>query len=270
MREDLKRRILFFTLFLGFFLSCRKVPLTKRSQLALIPDQELYAMSYREYKNYISKAPLSKDPEKIAMVNRVGKRIASAVETYLRENGYEEKLPYYKWEFNVVEEDTINAWCMPGGKVVVYTGILPIAKDDNGLAVVMGHEVAHAVAEHGNERMSQALLVQLGGVALQEALKSKPKETQSIFLGLYGIGAQVGILLPYSRKQESEADYMGLIFMAMAGYHPKHAPLFWERMRKLKKGVSPPEFLSTHPSDERRMKDLEAKIPEALKYYRPH
>jgi predicted Zn-dependent protease len=160
----------------------------------------------------------------------------------------------------------VNAWCMPGGKVVVYTGILPVTKNENGLAVVMGHEIAHAIAEHGNERMSQELLRQAGGVALTVALKDNPEETRNLWLAAYGLGSEVGVMLPFSRLHESEADHLGLIFMAMAGYDPREAPDFWTRMAEAG-GQKPPEFLSTHPSDETRISSLNNWMPEALKYY---
>lgn len=200
------------------------------------------------------------------MVKRVGQRIQVAVEKYMADNNLRRQLEDYLWEFNLVESKEINAWCMPGGKVVVYTGILPITKDENGLAVVMGHEIAHAVAKHGNERMSQGLLTEMGGVALTVALRDKPAQTQQLFMTAFGVGAQVGVLLPFSRVQESEADHLGLIFMAMAGYDPHGAVTFWERMAQ-QGGAKPPEFLSTHPSDETRINKIKAELPEALQYY---
>jgi predicted Zn-dependent protease len=200
------------------------------------------------------------------MVKRVGRRIQGAVEKYMTDNNFRHQLEGYQWEFNLVESKEVNAWCMPGGKVVVYTGILPVAKDENGLAVVMGHEIAHAVAKHGNERMSQGLLTELGGVALSVALRDKPQQTQRLFMNAFGVGAQVGVLLPFSRTHESEADHLGLIFMAMAGYDPHGAVTFWERMAQ-QGGSKPPEFLSTHPSDQTRINKIKAELPEALKYY---
>ena len=173
----------------------------------------------------------------------------------------------FKWEFNLVEDNTVNAWCMPGGKVVFYTGILPITKDEKGIAVVMGHEIAHAIARHGNERMSQGLALQGGGIALSLALSDKPELTQNLFQQAYGLGGQLG-MLKYSRSHDSEADKMGLVFMAMAGYDPREAVEFWKRMAA-QGGQKPPEFLSTHPSDDTRIKDLEDFMPEALKYYKP-
>jgi predicted Zn-dependent protease len=174
----------------------------------------------------------------------------------------------YKWEFNLIESEEVNAWCMPGGKVVFYTGILPVTQTEAGIAVVMGHEIAHAVAEHGNERMSQSLIAELGGIALSEAVKNEPAQTQQLWFAAYGLGATVGVLLPFSRTQESESDRLGLIFMAMAGYNPQEAVNFWKRMAAQKGGNAPPEFLSTHPADETRIKDLQNEIPEAMKYYK--
>ena len=202
------------------------------------------------------------------MVNRVGKRIAAAAEEFLKEAGAQDKIENYQWEFNVIKDDeTANAWCMPGGKVAVYTGILPYTKNDAGLAAVLGHEVAHAIAEHGNERMSQALVAQLGGVALAVALKDKPNETQQIFMAAYGITANVGALLPYSRLHENEADRIGLTIMAKAGYNPNEAVRFWQAMSE-KGGSRPPTFLSTHPAPESRIEKIKSHIPEAMRYYK--
>jgi predicted Zn-dependent protease len=191
------------------------------------------------------------------------------VEDYFAERRISSRLKGYAWEFNLVENDTINAWCMPGGKVVVYTGILPIARDETGLAVVMGHEIAHAVAEHGSERMSQGLMVQMGGIALSEALKTKPAMTYDLFMTSYGVGSQVGVMLPFSRTHESEADRLGVIFMAMAGYDPRESVAFWTRMAQESKGQKPPELLSTHPADTKRIENLKRLMPEALQYYHP-
>ncbi|MBZ0243405.1 MAG: M48 family metallopeptidase, partial [Bacteroidales bacterium] len=202
------------------------------------------------------------------MVKTVGAKIKTAVEAYFRQQGMSSELDGYSWEFNLIESPEANAWCMPGGKVVFYTGILPITKDETGLAVVMGHEIAHAIAEHGNERMSQSLISELGGVALAVALQEKPAETQQLWLTAYGIGSQVGVMLPFSRLHESEADRLGLIFMAMAGYNPNEAVGFWQRMADMKNGQSPPEFLSTHPSDATRIRQIKSWLPEAMTYYK--
>jgi len=253
---------------LFFLLACATVPLTERKSLRFIPDSQLLSLSFQQYSEVLKKSKLSNDPMKAPRVRRVGERIAKASEEFLRESKMEEDIKNYKWEFNLIEDDKVaNAWCMPGGKVAVYTGILPLTQDETGLAVVMGHEVAHAMAKHGNERMSEALLVQLGGVGLSVALAKEPALTQQIFMGVYGVGAQVGIMLPYSRLHESEADRIGLVLMAKAGYDPREAVPFWQRMNK-KGGSRPPEFLSTHPAPETRIKDIKTHIREAMKYYK--
>ncbi len=255
-------------LLLLFFASCATVPITERKTIHLVSDQELTALSLQEYSKVLKQSKLSHDSAKVQMMRTVGGRIAKATEDLLREQGLAEDIQSYKWEFNLVEDDkTVNAWCMPGGKVVVYTGILPLTQNETGLAVVLGHEIAHAVAKHGNERMSQGLLAQMGGVALSVALSTQPAAATDLFLQAYGLGAQVGFLLPYSRVQEAEADRIGLTLMAKAGYDPREAVPFWKRMNE-KGGGRPPEFLSTHPAPETRIKEIEAHIPEAMKYYR--
>jgi len=246
--------------------ACSTVPITGRKQLSLIPQSEMLSMSYQQYDEFLKSNKLSTDQEKTAMVKRVGGRIQKAVETYFTQNNMSDYLRDFRWEFNLVESEDVNAWCMPGGKVVVYTGLLPVAQNEAGLAVVMGHEIAHAIAEHGNERMSQQLVAQMGGMALSAALQNKPEKTQALWMTVFGVGAQVGVLLPYSRTQESEADELGLIFMAMAGYDPNEAVNFWQRMSAGKAG-SVPEFLSTHPSDQTRINNLKKLVPEAMKYY---
>lgn len=203
------------------------------------------------------------------MVVRVGKRITKAVEDYYAKNGIIDKLTGFKWEYNLVEDKAVNAWCMPGGKIVVYTGLLPITQNEAALAVVMGHEVSHALLQHGNQRMSTGIAQQLGGVALSVAVANKPAETQNLFLGAYGVGSTVGVMLPFSRNHELQADKYGLIFSAMAGYNPREAIPLWERMEKASQGQKPPEFLSTHPSEGRRIDQLNKFMDEALKYYKP-
>jgi len=248
---------------------CTKVAMTGRSQLNLIPASEMMSMSYQQYAEVVKGSKLSGDSAQVRRIRAVGTRIQRAVEGYFAEIGKSDQLRDYKWEFNLIESDEQNAWCMPGGKVAFYTGILPVCRDDTGIAVVMGHEVAHAVAEHGAERMSQALLTQLGGVALSTAISSEPERTQALWMGAFGLGAQYGVLLPFSRTQESEADHLGLVFMARAGYHPEAALAFWQRMASQGKGQAPPEFMSTHPSDETRMQKIQELLPEAEKQYRP-
>ncbi len=250
--------------------SCGTVPVTGRKQLDLIPDSEMMAMSSTRYDEFLSSHKISDDREKVEMVQSVGNGIKGAVEKYFSNHGISGRLKDFQWEFNLIESDEINAWCMPGGKVVVYSGLLPVARDETGLAVVIGHEIAHAVAKHGNERMSQQLLAQLGGMALAEALEEEPEKTQNLWLTVYGLGAQVGVILPFSRTHENEADHMGLIFMAMAGYDPREAVDFWKRMMAQKKGGSPPVFLSTHPSDQTRINNMKKLMPEAMEYYREY
>ena len=200
------------------FNSCSTVPLTGRQQLNIIPSSQMLSMSADQYGQFLKENKPSTDQKGVLLVRTVGKRIQSAVEQYMAQNNLSDRLNGYNWEFNLVESKQVNAWCMPGGKVVVYTAILPITKDEAGLAVVLGHEIAHAIAEHGNERMSQGLLVQFGGMALSELIKNKPQATQQLCMSAFGAGAQYGALLPFSRTQESEADHLGLIFMSMAGY----------------------------------------------------
>ena len=263
------KKCLLFMLYAFFLLiSCSTVPITGRQQLNLVSSHELNAVSFKSYNDFLSQHKVIGSTEQAQIVKRVGRRIQTAVEQYFAENNSSARLEGYEWEFNLVDDATINAWCMPGGKVVVYTGILPIVKDEPGLAVVMGHEIAHAVANHGNERMSQSLLLNMGGVALVTALSAKPQETKNLFLTIYGLGSQVGLVLPYSRVQESEADHLGLIFMAMAGYDPNNALEFMQRMENSAKGSATPQFLSTHPSDQTRIDNIKKLIPEAMKYYR--
>ncbi len=248
--------------------ACATVPVTGRSSMSIIPDAEVLSMSLESYKEVLKKSKPSKDMAKVQAVKRVGARIAQATEEFFRENGMESEIRNYQWEFNLLEDDKmVNAWCMPGGKVAVYTGILPLTQDDTGLAVVVGHEIAHAISKHGNERMSQGLLVQVGAGVLSEALSRNPSATNQIFMTAYGLGANVGILLPYSRLHESEADRIGLVLMAKAGYDPREAIPFWQRMSK-KSGERSPEFLSTHPAPETRIRQIESDIPEAMRYFK--
>lgn len=264
------KRKTFIALSFGFILfACQKNAITGRRSLNLIPESEMIGMSLTEYDKFLAEhKPLPATDNRVVTVRRIGARIQTSVEKYYADKGLSDQLAGFKWEFNVVDENTINAWCMPGGKVVVYTGILPVTQDEASLAIVMGHEIAHAVAKHGTERMSQGMLVQLGGQALSVALQTKPAITQALFQQSYGIGSQLGIL-KFSRTHETEADKMGLVFAAMAGYNPEVAIGFWERMAAAGGGQAPPEFLSTHPSDATRIADLKAYMPEAKKYYNP-
>ncbi|MDZ4663416.1 MAG: M48 family metallopeptidase [Bacteroidota bacterium] len=265
----LKKISLCIILVLGItFIACHRNAVTGKIGLNLVPENDLMAMSDVEYKKFLAEHPPMFDgDEKVQLVKNCGQRIQKAVEKYYNDKGLKNELASYKWEFNVVDEATINAWCMPGGKVVVYTGLLPVTQDEKGLAVVMGHEIAHAVARHGNQRMSQGMLAQFGGAVLSVALSQKPQAVQNLFLQSFGLASGLG-MLKYSRKHESEADKMGLIFAGMAGYDPEAAIAFWERMAA-GGGQKPPELLSTHPSDEKRIKDLKAFMPEAKKYYKP-
>lgn len=249
--------------------SCYKNPVTGRSSLNIVPESEMRSMATQQYATFLSQNPpiastTSRDAD---MVQRVGSRLAAAVQTYLNQKGQADLISGYQWEFHLVNNNEANAWCMPGGKVVVYSGIMPLVQNEAGLAVVLGHEIGHAIARHGNERMSQQLAVQLGGATLSAAMSSKPQQTQDIFNAVYGAGSTLGTLA-YSRKQESEADHMGLIFMAFAGYNPNEAVPFWQRMAA-KGGAKPPAFLSTHPADATRIKDIQKWVPEAMNYYRP-
>jgi predicted Zn-dependent protease len=249
------------------FQFCSLVPLTGRRQLSLVSDADMISTSFVQYDQFLKENKLSSNTAQTNMVKGVGRRIQNAVTTYFAQHNLSQDLGGYAWEFNLIESKEVNAWCMPGGKVVVYSGILPVTQNETGLAVVMGHEIAHAAAKHSNERMSQALVEQLGGQTLAAALKQKPQQTQDLLMSLFGVGVQIGAILPYSRVQESEADHLGLIFMAMAGYDPNGAIEFWQRMSE-SAGAQPIEFLSTHPSDANRIKKIKSEIPEAMKYYK--
>jgi predicted Zn-dependent protease len=252
--------------------ACTTNAITGRSQLSLVSDDQMQQMAVTEYKQFLSDNKVvssgqSKDAE---MVKRVGSRIAAAVTSFYNGQGIASELKNYKWEYNLVNSNQVNAWCMPGGKIVVYTGILPVTQNEAALAVVVGHEVAHAVLKHGAERMSEGLVQQLGGVALSVALANKPAETQSMFMQAYGLGSSVGAILPHSRRQELEADKYGLIYTALAGYNPREAIPLWQRMEAMANGQQkPPEFLSTHPTEQNRIQRLQEQMPEALKYYKP-
>lgn len=252
-----------------FLASCSTVPFTGRSQLSLVDDSTLQQEATLSYQAFLKdpKTKVLTTGADAAMVQRVGSRISTAINTYFKENGYGSKYDY-KWEFKLIQDPNINAWCMPGGKVAVFTGILPVTKTEAALAAVVGHEIAHAIAHHSAERVSQTMLAQAGGAAIGAATANKSQTTQAILNQLYGVGGQL-TLLNYSRNQETEADRMGLIFMAMAGYNPNEAIGFWQRMSQAKQGGgAPPEFLSTHPSDASRINNIQKLIPEAMKYYK--
>ncbi|MFC0775631.1 M48 family metallopeptidase [Terrimonas alba] len=265
------KRVSYFLLISTVVIACSKNTITGRSQLKLLPESQLQAMATEQYQQFLSTNKVvspsaNRDAE---MVTRVGQRISRAVEQYYASKGLSNELEGYKWEYKLVESKDANAWCMPGGKIVVYTGLLPITQNEAALAAVMGHEVSHAIFNHGNERMSQAMGAEAVGMGLQVALANKPAATQNLFLTAFGLGSQVGVLLPFSRKHELEADRYGLIWTAMAGYNPREAIALWDRMEKASSGQKPPEFLSTHPSEGTRKQQLEKYMPEALKYYKP-
>ena len=248
---------------------CATNLVTGRKQLRLVSESELQLMAVSQYRTFLTEHKVvGSGNSDAAMVKHVGNRIANAVTKYYDDQGKPQILEGYNWEFNTIESEEVNAWCMPGGKVMVYTGMFAITQNETALAIVLGHEIAHAIAKHGSERMSQALVQQLGGMALNVALMNEPEQTRNLFLLSYGIGSQVGAILPWSRQQETEADKFGLIFSAMAGYDPREAIPFWQRMSSAG-GAKPPEFLSTHPADDTRMKKLKRFMPEALKYYSP-
>ena len=249
-----------------FASGCSTVPITGRKQLNLVSDRQLIPQSAASYDQVIQNGPLSANRQQTEMIQRVGARISAAVDHYFDEQGRPEIVRGFDWEFNLIEEDVPNAWCMPGGKVAFYTGILPFTQDETGVAVVMGHEVAHAIARHSNERVSHQMVQQGGGYLA--SWFSKDTDYQDAIMMTYGLGTQYAAVLPFSRAHESEADHMGLIFMAMAGYNPEAAVGFWQRMGAAG-GKTPPEFMSTHPSDSTRIQQLHELMPEALKYYNP-
>ena len=248
--------------------ACSKVPISGRKQMNLLPESQLVGMGSSAYQQALAENPPITGTPEANMVKTVGARIADGATRYLTMKKLSERVAGFKWEYNLLNSPDINAWCLPGGKIAVYSGILPVTQTEAGLATVMAHEVAHAVARHGNERMSQGLLAQAGGIALDVYLAQNPTASADMFRQAYGVGATVGVLLPYGRLQESEADKLGLVFMAMAGYNPQEAVGFWERTRNAKKGTgAPPEFLSTHPSDATRIADIKKYLPTAMHYY---
>ena len=266
MKHTLLTKLFVLTGLLLLLSGCTEVEITGRKQFNIVPDSTMNSMSFQSYGEFLSENKLSTNAGQANMVKRIGGSIQNAVEQYCKTNNIEDRLEGYEWEFNLVEDPNVNAWCMPGGKVVVYTGILPIAQGETGLAVVMGHEIAHAFAKHGAERMSHGLIVQMGGIALSTAMKDRPEQTKNLFMQSYGIGTKLGVL-KYSRTHENEADHLGLVFMAMAGYNPQEAIGFWQRMAAQKTGAQPPEFLSTHPADQTRIQNLKELLPDAMRYY---
>ncbi len=247
--------------------SCKRVPLTGRKQLTLLPETMMQSMASQQYATFLSTNKPSIGTSDAEMVDRVSSRIINVVKDFYAKRPKVGSLAGYNWEYKLINQNEANAWAMPGGKIVVYSGLLPITQNEAGLAAVIGHEVSHALARHGNERMTSGLIAQGIQIAGAVALQQKP-EMQNLFLQSYGVGSQLG-LLAFSRKQESEADRMGLIFMSMAGYNPTEAVNVWKRMAAMNTKQAPPEFMSTHPSNARRIADLTKLIPEAMKFYQP-
>ena len=264
------KRLLLLALLALLAQGCSTVPITGRRQLSLVSDKEVLSSSLTEYKSYMGKAKVSGNKVQSAQVVRVGRRIADATESYLNANGLEKEVENFAWEFNLVEDKQINAFCMPGGKIVVYTGLMKLVSSDDELAVVLGHEVAHAVAKHSNERMSQQILASVGALAAAGAVAvagGSSTSTQAA-ASVFGLGAEVGVMLPFSRKHESEADYMGLALMTMAGYNPDAAVGFWRKMAA-QGGSSTPAILSSHPSDATRIADIQKALPEIKAKFAP-
>lgn len=256
-------RLTFLIVLAAMLAGCGAVPLTGRRQLLLVSDQEVFEAGLTQYKEYVSTAVMSGNTDATAVVKSVGTRMAAAVEQYLKATGYESQLANFAWEFNLVKDNQINAFCMPGGKIIVYEGLLSVAQTEDELAVVLGHEIAHAVAKHSNERVSQQMMTQYGAAIISAALSKKSAAVQSVATSVFGLGAQVGLMLPYSRKHEYEADYMGVVFMELAGYDSTAAIGFWTKMAGLGSDSASSDFLSTHPSDARRISELQKRIPEA-------
>ncbi len=246
-----------------FLISCSTVPITGRKQFSLVSDAQLLPMAFQQYQGFLDQNKLSSNAEMTTELKTVGKRISGAVDRYMRANGMTDKADAYRWEFNLIDDKTVNAWAMPGGKVVFYTGIMPIAKNTDGVAAIMGHEVAHAFARHGAERMSTGMLAQAGGLAVALSTAKKTPQQQQLWMTAYGIGSQLG-QLKFSRTHETEADKLGVVFMIMAGYNPAESVNVWVRMsQRAGKGQAPPEILSTHPSNQTRIKALTEWIPQA-------
>lgn len=248
---------------LGLFFSCATNPFTGKQNLNFVSNSQLFPSAFQQYGTFLKENKVVIGTADAKKVELVGVKIKNAAERWLKANGHPEYLNGYQWEYKLIENKEVNAWCMPGGKIVVYTGILPITKDEAGLATVMGHEVSHALANHGAQRMSAAQLQQIGAVGVAVATGSQSDEKQKMWQEYYGIGSQVGVMLPFSRSHETEADKIGLTLMAIAGYNPEQAIFFWERMSASSSGAKPPEMLSTHPADATRIANLKRLIPEA-------
>jgi predicted Zn-dependent protease len=247
---------------IAFFMSCSTNPFTGNQTMALVPNSQLFPTAFAQYNQVLSESNVETGTARADMIVRVGQRIAVAAERWLNANGYEGYLNDYKWEYNLINDKTVNAWCMPGGKIAFYTGILPIAQSETGVAAIMGHEVAHALANHGQQRMSAGLLQQAGAIGLNVALQDD--ENIELYNQAYGIGTTVGGVLPFSRSHEAEADRIGLYLMGIAGYNPSEASELWKRMKANSGGQSPPEFLSTHPSNDSRIANLNSLAPQAI------
>ncbi|MBK0368542.1 M48 family metallopeptidase [Flavobacterium agrisoli] len=252
------------TIGVGFVVvSCATNPFSGKSTLALVPDSEIFPSSFQEYDKFLAENKVVTGTADAKRVETVGMKIKAAAEKWLNANGHKDYLNGYQWEYKLIESKEVNAWCMPGGKIAFYTGIIPVCKDDAGMATVMGHEVAHALANHGQQRMSAAQLQQIGGSVLDAATSGKSEQTKAIYAQAYGLGSQYGVMMPFSRSNESEADKIGLTLMAIAGYNPDESIAFWERMSSSNSGAAPPEFMSTHPSDATRIANLKKLIPQA-------
>ncbi len=244
------------------YFSCATNPFTGKSTMALVSNAQLFPMAFQQYNQVLSESKVETGTTRAQMITRVGQRIAVAAERWLNANGHQGYLNDYKWEYNLIDDETVNAWCMPGGKIVFYTGILPIAENETGVAAIMGHEVAHALANHGQQRMSAAYIQQ--GIAVAGNIAIQNEKDRNLFNQYYGIGSQVGVMLPFSRSHETEADKIGLYLMAVAGYNPSEASKLWERMKAKSGGQAPPEFLSTHPSNDSRIANLKQLAPKAV------
>lgn len=258
--EKMKKIVMILLVFMGV-IACKTNPFTGQKVLNFYPNSQIFPTAFAQYDQFLDENKVITGTEDARMITKTGQRIAAAAERWLTANGYPGYLQDYKWEYNLVNDETVNAWCMPGGKIVFYTGILPICQGETGVAVVMGHEVAHALADHGAQRMSAGALQQLGAVAGNVAIQDEQK--RSIFNQAYGIGSQVGVMLPFSRSHETEADRIGLQIMAIAGYNPDEAAELWKRMKANSDGAAPPEFLSTHPSNDTRIANLSQWAPLA-------
>jgi len=261
------KRIIIFSLFtiLTVIMGCATNPLTGKSTLALVDNSSIFPSAFQQYDAFLKENKVVTGTANAKLVEKVGINIKLAAEKWLNAIGKPQYLKDYQWEYKLVEDPAVNAWCMPGGKIVVYTGILPVTKDEAGLATVMGHEVAHALLNHGQQRMSAGMLQQVGVIGVGVATGGKSEETQAIAMTAYGAGSQMFGMLPFSRSHESEADKIGLILMAIAGYNPEASVPFWQRMGEASGGQEPAEFMSTHPSHNTRVSNLTKWIPEAKK-----